>query len=116
MTTSFIQLREDAREEHKADRAEDWERDKQRETHRNEERAEERKIQAEERLATQNTFRMFLPMLINANQHLPPTMIQQLPNPEIPENDNLKRAQTGTSNTMDTHLSNRPPTSGGGRH
>ena len=77
MTMSFIQMREDARENPKADCAADREREERMEKCRNEERAEERKIWAEQRLKIQNMFRMFLPMLNNVNQQLLPPTIQQ---------------------------------------
>ena len=68
MTTSFNQMREDAREDLKADQEADWAREERMDKRREVERDEEKRVQAEEQNKIQSMLRMFLPMMNNNNQ------------------------------------------------
>ena len=113
MTTSFLQMIDDAREDQKATRAADQQREEQRDAERAEERAEEQRIRAEERLQTQTMLNMLMPFLQNAAQN------QSFPNQLLPKSDAAtaaKRSRTSEMSAMDVANDHPLPPTGGNQH
>ena len=114
MTTSFLQMIDDDREDQKATRVADQQREERRDAERAAERAEEHRIRVEERLQTQNMLNMFIPFLQNATQN------QSSPTNQMPPESDAavapKRSRTSETSMMDVATENPPPPTGGNQH
>ena len=113
MTTSILQIIDNAREDQKATRAADELREERRNAERAEERAEDQRIRAEERLQTQTMLNMLMPLIQNAAQHQSP------PNQLLLESDgatDTKRLRTSETIVMDIANNNPLPPKGGNQH